>query len=349
MSSYGGLSGDLIEGSNDPDLLEGGDGDDTLIGYAGDDTLIGGAGADTFVFGDGFDHDLIMDFDPDLDRVEVRSDGIATWEDILARLEDDEDGNAVLTLDDGSTLQFMGVSTSQLNAGHFDIAADEAEPPQVVPCFTPGTLIETDAGPVPVERLKAGDRVLTRDAGFQPLAWVGRQTLDALQLIRNPALTAVRIAAGALGAGLPARDMTVSPQHRVLFAGPRAELFFGAPEVLVPALHLVGLPGIARDAARRTTYVHILFDRHQIVLSDGIWTESFQPGAYIMSAMEDAVRDEIVTIFPELATGAGLDNLAGARLSLRAHEARALMAPGVATAGLAAVSGLPDRELEDAA
>ncbi len=349
MSFSGGLSGDLIEGSNDPDLLVGGEGDDTLIGYAGNDTLIGGEGSDTFVFGDGFDHDIILDFDPDLDRVEVHSDGISGWDDICDRLDDDEDGNAVLTLDDGSTLQFVGVPTSALNSDHFTIGSDSSEPPGVLPCFTPGTLIETERGAVPVETLMAGDRVLTRDAGYQPLVWVGRHSVGPVQLLRKPALRAVHIAAGALGAGLPVQDMTVSPQHRVLFAGLRAELLFGAAEVLVPALHLLGLPGITRAPAARTTYIHILFDAHQIVLSDGIWTESFQPGAYVMSALDAAVRDEIVTLFPELATEDGLNALRGARMSVHAHEARALLADGAVGAGIGVVADAPQRALEDAA
>ena len=83
--------------------------------------------------------------------------------------------------------------------------------------------------------------------------------------------------------------------------------------------------GIARDAARRTTYVHILFDRHQIVLSDGIWTESFQPGDHSLAGIGSEQRDEILELFPELKTREGLEGYQAARRSLKRHEAQLLV------------------------
>ena len=320
---------DLIDGSHDPDIKPDSEDED---GLADPDTGDGEDGGNIFAFGDGFDHDILLDFDPDTDRIEIMSECIGCWTDIEARLGDDEDGNALLTLDDGSTLLIMGVPSSDLQEMHFSFADPE------IPCFTPGTLVETDRGAVPVEQLAAGDLVLTRDAGLQPLVWVGRRDLDVVQLLRKPALAAVCIAAGALGNGLPLRDMKVSPQHRILFAGARAELFLGAHEVLVPALHLVGHPGITRDAPRRTSYLHILFQSHQIVLSDGIWTESFQPGAHVMSGMDRAIQDELEALFPEFASKAGLRAYAAARLSLKAHEARAVIGTTIASSGLAVVA-----------
>jgi len=50
-------------------------------------------------------------------------------------------------------------------------------------------------------------------------------------------LAPVRLRPGVL-TGLE-RDLVVSPQHRVMFNGYRAELLFGEREVLVPARHLV--------------------------------------------------------------------------------------------------------------
>jgi hypothetical protein len=72
------------------------------------------------------------------------------------------------------------------------------------------------------------------------------------------------------------------------------------------------------------TYVHILFDRHEIVRSDGIWTESFQPAIRTLSAMEEAVREEVLAIFPELMSGSPAHE--STRPSLKAHETRVLFA-----------------------
>jgi hypothetical protein len=71
------------------------------------------------------------------------------------------------------------------------------------------------------------------------------------------------------------------------------------------------------------TYIHILFDQHEIVLSDGLWTESFQPGVRTLNGLDAAARREVLELFPELASSD--KGFAAARLSLKAHEARVLV------------------------
>jgi hypothetical protein len=197
----------------------------------------------------------------------------------------------------------------------------------IVPCFTPGTLIDAAHGRVPVETLRPGDRVLTRDDGFQPLEWVGRKDVDAAEMAANPRFRGVRIRAGAIGPGLPERDMVVSPQHRVLVIGPEAELMFGTHEVLVPAIHMLGIPGVEADDAPEISYIHLMCRRHQIVRSDGMWTESFQPGDLSLAGLDDDQRAELYALFPELAHRAGRQDYVSARRSLHRYETIALMAP----------------------
>ena len=195
----------------------------------------------------------------------------------------------------------------------------------VIACFTPGTRIVTDRGEVLVQDLAAGDRVLTRDHGHQPIRWIGRRRLGIGSLIADPSLQPVRIRKGALGAGLPERDMLVSRQHRMLVTGSRAELMFGVDEVLVRAVHLLGLPGIELAMQKEVTYLHLLFDRHELVLADGAWSESFQPGERSLGGLDCPTRDEVLKIFPEL-VGEGLPRaFEAARMTLKSHEAKVLM------------------------
>lgn len=195
---------------------------------------------------------------------------------------------------------------------------------KVIPCFTPGSLIVTARGEVPVEQLEEGDQVLTRDSGYQPIRWIGRRDLSAAELRAHPNFAPVRIATGALAPDLPQRDMLVSPQHRMLFTGYRAEMLFGEHEVLVAATHLTALPGVERAMPEGVSYIHLMFDRHEIVRADGAWSESFQPGDMTLAGMDDAQRNELLALFPELAAGRYRPFLA-ARRSLRAHEARVLL------------------------
>lgn len=167
-----------------------------------------------------------------------------------------------------------------------------------VVCFTAGTHIETPSGPRLIEELRAGDFVTVLDGPPQPLAWVGQRRLSTADLMTRPYISPIRIEVGALGNAVP---LEVSPQHRILVRDTRLEPRFGSDTALVPAKALVNGRTIRqRGPTRPVTYVHILFERHQIVITSGLLSESFYPGAYIMTAMEKAAREEIFAIFPNL-------------------------------------------------
>jgi len=249
---------------------------------------------------------------------------------VPASAKDDEQGDEVLVLRATDRVAEADHAATTGAPGAAEVHEAEmqlAEVVKIVPCFTPGTLIDTSRGPVPVERLVVGDRVLTRDHGFQPLRWVGRKDVDVYEMDAKPEFRPVLIDADALGPGLPARAMRVSPQHRILMCGPEAEMLFGNHEVLVPALHLVGQPGILREAAPTVTYIHVMCDRHEILRGDGVWSESFQPGDMSLAGLDLEQRAELFALFPELAAAEGRRDYRAARMTLKAHEARALLAP----------------------
>lgn len=169
------------------------------------------------------------------------------------------------------------------------------------PCFGRGTLIQTEFGPVPVEALRAEMKVWTRDNGLKPLIWTGSRHLGALHLRAYPNLRPIRICAGALGQNLPERDLLVSPQHRVLVRSKIAQRMFGTFEVLVAAKQLLQLDGIdVAEDLDEVDYFHLLFDQHEIVVSEGAETESLYTGPEALKSVGPAAREEILTIFPEL-------------------------------------------------
>ncbi|MEL7091185.1 MAG: Hint domain-containing protein [Pseudomonadota bacterium] len=172
-------------------------------------------------------------------------------------------------------------------------------------CFTPGTLVATDRGERRIETLRRGDRVITRDNGFQTIRWVGSRTLTRRPDMRA-LLRPVRIKAHALGDRLPERDIVLSPNHRVLWQRTDMLLFSGHSEVFASAKSLVGAPGITRAAVDTVTYVHIMFDQHEVILADGMWSESFFPGPVALGTLHLEQRKELLQIFPELEqAGAG--------------------------------------------
>lgn len=238
----------------------------------------------------------------------------------------------VLTVVDGDTLDgtpnvgnFQGNSLYADDGGLYgDDTVLSATGTGLVTCFTTGTQIETANGLVAIEDLVAGDLVMTADHGLQPLRWLGRRKLDAIDLAANPHLRPIRITAGALGGGLPARDLLVSPQHRMLVRSKIAQRMFAAAEVLVAAKQLVAVEGIeVAEDVTEVEYFHALFDRHQIVFAEGAATESFYVGAQAIKSLDNASAREIYELFPELETR-GEDMPAPARMLVKGRPSRNL-------------------------
>lgn len=186
------------------------------------------------------------------------------------------------------------------NRGDNDGNLDFYDAYEAAPCFTRGTLIDTDRGPVVIEDLAEGDLVVTRDNGLQPIRWIGSRRLGGGDLAEK--LRPIRIRRHALGTGIPARDLLVSPQHRVLVRSKIAQKMFGTNEVLVAAKQLCQIDGIdIADDLAEVEYFHMLFDRHEVVISNGAETESLFTGPEALKAVGPQAREEILTIFPELA------------------------------------------------
>jgi Hint domain/Bacterial Ig domain len=180
----------------------------------------------------------------------------------------------------------------------------------VVPCFVAGTCIATPTGLRPVEALRPGDMVLTLDRGPQTVRWAGSVVVQGMG-----ETAPVVIPAGAFG---PHDAVWLSPQHRVCLGGWAAEMVTGATQVLARARHLVAA-GIA-DCRQigAVSYVHVMFDRHEIIAANGLWCESYRPGPASLAAHSEAVRAELFALFPALAR-----DPAGGHAPLARPEARA--------------------------
>ncbi|MEO9576070.1 MAG: Hint domain-containing protein [Tateyamaria sp.] len=182
-----------------------------------------------------------------------------------------------------------------------------------IPCFVAGTRIATPRGDVAVEDLRPDDLVLTQDDGPQALRWIGKRSVAAVG-----AFAPILIRAGTFG---PHDDVMVSPLHRVLIRDSLSELLFGEAEVLIAAKDLVNDHSVTRRNGGEVTYVHLMFDKHQVVFSDGLATESFLPGPQTVKSMEAEVVDEICAIFPELDPHTGDGYSPAARRMLKGYEA----------------------------
>ncbi|WP_336097899.1 Hint domain-containing protein [Roseovarius sp. CH_XMU1461] len=228
----------------------------------------------------------------------VRDASGNTYDVAVIDVDLNNDGDLNDTGEDGYYLLFLGTPppantplTSQGIVDNSDNRTHASMGGQAV-CFAAGTLIQTIDGPRAIETLQPGDLIFTRDEGYQPLRWLGQRTV-----VGHGNFAPVLIREGALG---NSRDLWVSPQHRMLIADWRAELWSGEPEVLVAAKRLVNDRTILRQPVARVTYCHMLFDKHQIVMAEGCASESLHPGRQAILGLSDESRAELLALFPEL-------------------------------------------------
>ena len=187
---------------------------------------------------------------------------------------------------------------------------------EILPCFVAGTSIQTANGEQKVENLSVGDMVVTVDHGPQPIRWIGYTTRTA-----QGKMAPILIEKGTLG---NARDLLVSPQHRILVQGWQAELLFGSCDVLVPAKALLSDQRIRRKLGGDVCYYHVLFDQHEIIYSEGIPSESFHPTHKNISGFASECREEILELFPELDVQDAVAFRSEVRMSLKKTEGEVL-------------------------
>jgi collagen type I/II/III/V/XI/XXIV/XXVII alpha len=199
----------------------------------------------------------------------------------------------VLTLFDGSsatigTLQF-GSSVTGSNLG-----VNGTGGIGTAPCFVAGTRISTERGEVAVEDLRVGDRVqvvlrhphpnppplrgrggvgteppLPRSGGglgwgSREVIWIGHRTVDCTRHPEPHKVWPVRVSAHAFGPGRPCRDLYLSPDHAVFVV-----------DALIPVKYLIDGAVIAQVPVDEVTYYHVELPRHDVLLADGLPTESY--------------------------------------------------------------------------
>ena len=280
------------------DSINGGEGDDTFtyenLGEPtnGSITIVGGQGGEIPDDGDPntLEGDTLdLGFDADMSTLNITSTTV--------NIDGNTSYSGSVTMDDGTILNFSEIEN--------------------IICFTPGTRIATPKGARDIATLQVGDMVVTRDHGLQPIRWIQSRTVPAID-----SFAPIRIRPGVVTG--QERDLLVSPQHRMMFQGYRAELLFGESEVLIAAKHLIDGIQVTQDEGGEVTYIHMMFDEHEVVYAEGAATESFHPGDVGLTAISDPARYELLALFPELRT-----NVNGygqtARRCLKKHECELLI------------------------
>ncbi len=164
----------------------------------------------------------------------------------------------------GGTLSLTGGTTLDLSGPARVRVSNSGGNTFITACFATGTRLLAEGGARAVETLRAGERLATASGRLATIRWVGFRRLDLRRHASPHDVMPVRVSAGALGEGLPLRDLVLSPDHAVLIDG-----------ALVPVRYLVNGTSITQETRGQVTYWHVELDRHDVVLAEGAPCESY--------------------------------------------------------------------------
>lgn len=146
------------------------------------------------------------------------------------------------------------------------LQSQDAEPTGVQSGLLSGTRVATGHGWRPVQALCAGDRIVTFDAGVQPLCDVTRHPVWTGSGSCPARFWPLDVERGVLGNRAPLRIM---PHQVVMIESDLAETLWGDPFALLPGAALEAAPGVARvppDPGAEVVVLH--FESEQVVFAE---------------------------------------------------------------------------------
>ncbi len=148
-----------------------------------------------------------------------------------------------------------------------------------VACFCSGSLILTADGDIEIEKLRVGSKVWTKFNKMLPVVWVGGRMIDCARHPEPEKVWPFRVTANAFGPGRPMTDLWLSPDHAIFLE-----------RILVPVKLLQNGHSISQVPVDHVTYYHVRLPVHDVVLANGLETES-----YLGSGGRDMPDDVLLT------------------------------------------------------
>ncbi|MEM8978454.1 MAG: Hint domain-containing protein [Pseudomonadota bacterium] len=165
-----------------------------------------------------------------------------------------------------------------------------------------GSLLSTPQGPIAVEDIWPGDLVDTVDHGPLPLLWKGCMTLNPRQP-SQAALTSplTRLQADSLGISRPSRDLILGPSARLVYRSGDLQATIGHDKALISAAEQQdGEQAIGMNPISPVRVFHIAFEKHALVLVNGVEVESFHPGPQVGQVLYAHGLQLYLSFFPHV-------------------------------------------------
>lgn len=242
-----------------------------------------------------------VSFDIDDDAIRIAAPAPCVPVTVQAELrlmaQDNELVDALL-LDVGGQIYLLPLSPLRRDARYALIGIDPGQTrlrlsQLVLGCFCSGTKVMMGDGRlVPIEQLEAGQSVLTRDHGAQPLLWAGKTTVRAVGLFAP-----VRMPAGLMGNLGP---LVVGSLQRIFLYQRGGLMANGRSEALVQARHLVDGTRVQQREGGYVVYHALAFEDHQIIYAEGIPVESLLVSRATVARLPVEFAKDLSARFPHL-------------------------------------------------
>jgi len=181
--------------------------------------------------------------------------------------------------------------------------------------FSHGTLMNTTRGPVAVEDLEPGMKLITREHGAQPVLWVGTTRLvpQAAETTAHDARM-TRVMADAFGFTRPEHDLMLGPAARMLKKAPGESV--DQPELIPVSTLADGMGVISILPPRPVAAYHLCLRKHSTIFANGLEMESFHPGAGFERNMGPNMLSLFLSFFPHIEKPADFGQMSYQRLPL---------------------------------
>lgn len=162
-----------------------------------------------------------------------------------------------------------------------------------------GSVLATEDGPVAVEDLVPGMRVITADERIETVTWIGSMTLFPASA--EEAHKLIRITSEAFGHGRPMPDLVLGPHARLCLRDARLRARMGIETAYAPIAGFVdGVSVIEVTPASPVSAYHVLLEHHGSLKVGGMEIESYHPGEGIERMIDPRMAELFTALFPQI-------------------------------------------------
>ncbi len=165
--------------------------------------------------------------------------------------------------------------------------------------FARGSLVETDCGPVAIEDLWPGDRIVTADGSLETLVWKGSTTIvPARPGPRGRNMRLARFLPDSFGMQRPPQSVVAGPSARLLHAPAHLRGSTGQTQSLTLVHDFVdGMNVVETAPPAPVDLFHICLPRHSVIRVGGLEFETYHPGEDAPRLISHSMRTLFFNLF----------------------------------------------------